>query len=123
MLERINEMAGPYQMFSELCDLIVLEVDVEHCAKSKNKHTKKSTKYHKNHKNHKNNNKPGNKEIFAKYYEEVPLSFMPEFVSQHLGKTKYLSVCFDYGHGECWIHNPLCTHDRLEKTHGLIFFR
>ena len=32
---RVNEMAGPYQMFAELCDLVVFEADEATCALEK----------------------------------------------------------------------------------------
>ena len=87
-LTRVNEMAGPYQMFAELCDLVVFEADEATCALEKQQ-SKKSKKDKKN--------KPP---VFAKYYQEVPVSFMPTFVSQHLHKSKFMSICFDYGHGK-----------------------
>ena len=96
MLTRINEMAGPYQMFSELCDLIVFEADEKHCKEQKKRKTKRKL----NNRGNDYEDQEENDRVFAKYYEEVPVSFMPELVSQHLKKSKYMSVCFDYGHGK-----------------------
>merc|ERR1711871_308763 len=44
--------------------------------------------------------KADDQSVFARYYKEVPVAYMPEFVSQKLGKSKYMSVCYDYGHGK-----------------------
>lgn len=85
---RVNEMAGPYQMFAELCDLVVFEADEATCALEKQQSKKGGKK------------KKKKKPVFAKYYQEVPVSFMPTFVSQHLHKSKFMSICFDYGHGK-----------------------
>ena len=96
MLKRINEMAGPYQMFAELCDLIVLEADDKTCKAKKKRKLKRKMNNH----GTDSESDEENDMVFAKYYEEVPVSYMPEFVSKHLKKTKYMSVCFDYGHGK-----------------------
>jgi hypothetical protein len=64
--------------------LFIFTSNLEYCANEKKTKRKSSKK----------------KKIFAKYYEEVPVGYMPEFVHSHLKKTKYMSICFDYGHGK-----------------------
>jgi len=98
MLSRINSMAGPYQMFAELCDLIVFEADEKICKNEKKRKLK--NKFEKSGVNEEQKKKEENNIVFAKYYEEMPVSFMAEFVTKHLKKSKYMSVCFEYGHGK-----------------------
>ena len=98
MLSRINSMAGPYQMFAELCDLIVFEADEKICKNEKKRKLK--NKFEKSGGVNEKKEKEENNIVFAKYYEEMPVSFMAEFVTKHLKKSKYMSVCFEYGHGK-----------------------
>ena len=108
MLSRINSMAGPYQMFAELCDLIVFEADEKICKNEKKRKLKNkfNNNRHGGHgsrdnvENEQEKKDEENKIVFAKYYQEMPVSFMAEFVTKHLKKSKYMSVCFEYGHGK-----------------------
>ena len=81
MMMRINFSPGPYQMYGELCDLIVLE----------------------------QSSGDGAKEAgvpFARYYEDFPLAHMPKFVLEQ-GHHRFISVCFEYGHGKFSSLSPL----------------
>ena len=107
MLSRINSMAGPYQMFAELCDLIVFEADEKICKNEKKRKLKNKFNNNRhghgsrdNVENEQEKKDEENKIVFAKYYQEMPVSFMAEFVTKHLKKSKYMSVCFEYGHGK-----------------------
>ena len=51
-------------------------------------------------------------------YQEVPVGYMPEFVSQKLGKSKYMSVCYDYGHGK-FSEMDTCITNTLAQDLGL----
>jgi hypothetical protein len=84
-------------MFAELCDLIVFEADETSCAA---KATRDQKRRKKSKKKKESTNEDDKDAVFARYYKEVPVSYMPEFVSQKLGKSKYMSVCYDYGHGK-----------------------
>ena len=74
-------------MFAELCDLIVLEADDKTCKAKKKRKLKRKMNNH----GDDSESDEENDMVFAKYYEEVPVSYMPEFVSKHLKKTKYMS--------------------------------
>merc|ERR1711871_1122440 len=45
-------------------------------------------------------------EPFASYYEDFPLALMPKFVLNQ-GLHRYISVCYDYGHGKFSNLSPL----------------
>eukprot|EP00948_MAST-09A_sp_MAST-9A-sp1_P001670 g1670.t1 len=67
--DRIDSMAGPYQMFSELCDVVVLP--------------KLGS---------------GKEERKAKYFQEIPLDYVPQFVLKELQEEQFVTICLDYNH-------------------------
>eukprot|EP00505_MAST-04D_sp_SCG-Rhode-Island_P000136 Stramenopile-MAST_4_protein_136 len=95
---RVNEMAGPYQMFAELCDLLVFS-DGEQC--------RPDTELDAN-------------EPYARYYEEVPLSYAHTFVRTILKKLRFIAICYDYGHGKFSDMSPFSA-DYIGKRQGPIY--
>jgi hypothetical protein len=89
---RINEAAGTYQMFGELCDVLVFG-DEDQCGP------------------------PEKDEPYARYYEEVPLSYVHIFVRKILRKLRFIAICFDYGHGSFSNMSPFSS-EFIAKRQG-----
>jgi hypothetical protein len=98
---RVNEAAGTYQMFGELCDLLVF-ADGEQCRPETDDADAE------------------NDEPYARYYEEVPLSYAHIFVRQILKKLRFVAVCYDYGHGKFSNMSPFSA-EYIGKRQGPIY--
>ena len=63
---------------------------------------------------------PNDDEPYARYYEEVPLSYAHIFVRQVLNKFRFIAICYDYGHGKFGDMSPFSA-DYIGKRQGPIY--